>query len=236
MINNELNLEPWRAVYRRERRVQVPDFLQADAASRILQCLRHEVPWTLAEHIDGDSSTIGNERYAAMPAAEQAQRLQAAYRRAEQGFQYAYDSYPMVEAAKEGRDPGLLLHAVLQFLNTPQFLSFVHWFTGEPGINLVTAQATRYRRGHFLTEHDDQEVHEGRICAYVINLTPRWRVDWGGLLQFIGPDQQALGSYLPRYNSLSLFRVPQAHCVGLVSPWAGEDRLAITGWFLQRSR
>jgi Rps23 Pro-64 3,4-dihydroxylase Tpa1-like proline 4-hydroxylase len=31
-----------------------------------------------------------------------------------------------------------------------------------------------------------------------------------------------------------MFRVPQSHTVSLVAPWAGEDRLAITGWFLHR--
>jgi Rps23 Pro-64 3,4-dihydroxylase Tpa1-like proline 4-hydroxylase len=37
-----------------------------------------------------------------------------------------------------------------------------------------------------------------------------------------------------RWNALSIFRVPQPHLVSLVSPWAGENRIAITGWFLAR--
>ena len=36
---------------------------------------------------------------------------------------------------------------------------------------------------------------------------------------------------LPRWNTLSLFAVPTDHCVSLVAPWAGQDRLAITGWW-----
>ncbi len=38
---------------------------------------------------------------------------------------------------------------------------------------------------------------------------------------------------MPHWNALSLFKVPQAHSVSLVSPWAGEPRYAITGWFLR---
>ena len=36
---------------------------------------------------------------------------------------------------------------------------------------------------------------------------------------------------LPRFNSLSLFKVPAKHFVGVVAPWAQEPRLAITGWW-----
>jgi Rps23 Pro-64 3,4-dihydroxylase Tpa1-like proline 4-hydroxylase len=41
-------------------------------------------------------------------------------------------------------------------------------------------------------------------------------------------------TFMPRWNSLSLFRVPALHAVSLVAPWAGAERLAITGWLLAR--
>jgi len=57
-----------------------------------------------------------------MTPAERQSLLQEAYAAARGQFQFAYDSYMMVKAAQEGRDPGLLLHVVLQFLNSPEFL------------------------------------------------------------------------------------------------------------------
>ena len=39
-------------------------------------------------------------------------------------------------------------------------------------------------------------------------------------------------TFMPRWNSLSLFAVPAGHAVSLVSPWAEGERLAITGWML----
>lgn len=236
MISNELDFQPFRQQLAAQRRVQVGQFLQPAAAERLHQCLLHEVPWTLAERIDGRSHSLEAASYSALDADSRRVRLDAAYRRAESGFQYVYDSYPMVEAAKEGRDPGLALHGVLQFLNSPPFIQFARWFSGAGGIDLVTAQATRYLPGHFLTVHDDEVASEGRVLAYVINLSRDWQADWGGLLQFIGSSGEVVQSFLPRYNSLSLFHVPQQHSVSLVSPWAAAPRLAITGWFLDRSR
>ena len=43
-------------------------------------------------------------------------------------------------------------------------------------------------------------------------------------------DGRVLESFTPRWNSLSLFKVPALHCVSYVTPWAAGPRLAVTGW------
>lgn len=234
MISNDTDFEPARTRLALRSRVQIANYLQPEAADRLHRCLVQEVPWTLAERADGQSRTIDAASYAAMAATARSQLLGRAYARAESGFQFVYDSYMMVTAANEGRDPGLLLHRILEFLNTPEYLQFMRWLTGEPRIGAASAQATRYQRGHFLTRHEDEDKAEDRAFAYVINLTRQWNPDWGGLLQFQDAGGAIVDTFVPRWNSLSIFRVPQAHSVSLVSPWAGEDRLAITGWLLRR--
>lgn len=232
MINNELNINLYRQRLVQATRVQIPSFLQEDAAEKLHQCLLQDVPWALAERSNGVSHTLDANSYAAMTTQQQQALLEKAYVLAKAEFQFSYDSYMMVRAAKEGWNPGLILHAVLDFLNSPEFLQFARRLTGEPSIVAVSAQATRYRAGQFLTRHQDKEVTENRVCAYVINLSKHWDSDWGGLLQFHDENNHLLESFAPYWNHLSLFRVPQSHSVSLVSPWAGEPRLAITGWFL----
>jgi Rps23 Pro-64 3,4-dihydroxylase Tpa1-like proline 4-hydroxylase len=63
-----------------------------------------------------------------------------------------------------------------------------------------------------------------------MNLTPGWSVDWGGLLMFVDQDGHVAEAYTPAFNALNLFQVPQPHAVSMVAPFAGGDRLAITGW------
>lgn len=231
MINNTLDVNHFRAKLVQNSRVQIPEFLQEDAAESIRRCLLNDTPFALAERSQGVSHTIAAERYAGMSEAERQALLAEAYARAKTGFQFSYDSCMMVKAAKEGWAPPVLL-TVLEFLNSPDFLLFARRLTGEPRIQAVSAQATRYRPGQFLTRHQDQEVNENRVCAYVINLSKGWDSDWGGLLQFHDGDNRLVDTFVPYWNHLSLFRVPQSHTVSLVTPWAGADRLAITGWFL----
>lgn len=233
MLASVIDVEAARAQLRREGRVQVRDYLQPQAAERLEDCLRREVPWTLAIRDGAGARTIPHAEYRAMGSDALAQLLRDTAQGARGGgYRFAYDSYMMVSAYKEGRDPGLLLHRVLELFNSPAHLAFVQALTGDDGIRRINAQATRYRPGHFLRQHTDAESSEGRRYAYVLNLSRSWQPDWGGLLQFVGDDGRVGETFLPHWNSLALFKVPTGHMVSLVAPWADADRLAVTGWFL----
>ncbi|MDX2300518.1 MAG: 2OG-Fe(II) oxygenase family protein [Xanthomonadaceae bacterium] len=233
MISNEVEFEPYRLRFAQYGRVQVPGFLQAAAAERLHLCLRDEVPWTLAERSDGVARTLPAAEYAALSETQRNAIYQRAYQGARDGFQFVYDSYMLVRALQEGRDPGLVLHLVLEFMNSAEVIEFARWFTGIPDIVAANAQATRYLPGQFLTHHDDEDRKENRGVAYVINLSKGWHPDWGGLLQFHDAKGGVAETLMPLWNSVSMFKIPQSHSVSLVAPWAAQPRLAITGWFLR---
>jgi len=226
------DLDRLAAAFAARGRVRVPDLLAPAAADRLYACLEHDVPWHLVWN-------EGDEVRRLSPAAVQA--LTGAERRAldariaaggRDGFQFRYRCYPMVDGARTGQDPGLLLHDVLRFLNGDAMLDLVRRITGMAGIVRCDAQATLYRPGDFLTRHDDQGGPGERRCvAYVLNMTRGWKADWGGLLHFPGPDGEVEEAWVPRYNALALFRVPMMHAVGCVAPFAGGPRYAVTGWW-----
>jgi Rps23 Pro-64 3,4-dihydroxylase Tpa1-like proline 4-hydroxylase len=236
MISEGLDLDRWRGELERNGRAQIETFLQPAAAERLQLCLEREVPWTLALRDGHGPRTIEHAAYAAMSSAEIASLLAHTASGTQeieaQDFRFAYESYMMVTAYKEQRDPGLLLHRVLELFNSPDYLAFLRQLTGDSRVRRVNAQATRYRPGHFLRYHTDEDHGEGRLYAYVLNLSRAWSADWGGLLQFVGADGGVQATFLPRWNTLSLFSVPAGHAVSIVAPWAREDRLAITGWLL----
>ncbi len=231
MINNDLLLEPWRARLRAHGRVQIPGFLQEPSALRLHQCLREEVPWETAQRSDAVLAD-GQDRSPPPGSAADEAALAATCLRAREGFEFYFDRYRMIDARRDGTDPQLVLHAVVDFLNSPQFLDFARQLTGDPAIRMVSAIGVRYRAGHFLRAHNDLANDEDRAFAYVINLSRQWSPDWGGLLHFLDPEQRrVVDTFTPLWNSLSLFRVPQPHVVSLVAPWAGSARYSITGWF-----
>lgn len=232
MISNEIDIEHWRHALAQRSRIQIPGFLQPAAADALARELAEAVPWQMAERSEGESRTTPRGAYP--DDAEFARLLQRGYARAADSYQFAYDSYMLVKAAMEGWDPDLLVHGVLRFFNTPQFIEFARHLADDPAITHATAQCTRYRPGHYLLPHEDLDVSEGRRYAFVVNLGRDWRPDWGGQLQFLDAGDAVVDTFLPRWNSLSLFRVPQRHQVTLVAPWAARPRHAITGWWLAK--
>jgi Rps23 Pro-64 3,4-dihydroxylase Tpa1-like proline 4-hydroxylase len=231
MIDHDIDPARWRAELGRRGRVQIPSYLQAEAAERLNRCLRDEVPWTLAFRGTGAPGVLSHAELRALDPESYAARLRELAAEARGEYAFAYESYMMVRAYNEGRDPDLLLHRVLEFLNGPEYLTFIRMLTGENRIRRVSAQATRYRPGHFLRRHNDHDEGEQRLYAYVMNLSQEWQADWGGQLQFLDPAGSVLETFLPLWNSLSLFQVPADHLVTPVAPWAEQDRFSITGWF-----
>ena len=109
-------------------------------------------------------------------------------------------------------------------------LALLRRIIGDDSIARVDGQATRYLGGHFLTAHDDNVTGKNRVAAYVLSLTPAWRTEWGGLLQFHDNAGDVSGAFAPCFNALHLFRVPQLHSVTYVTPFAGAPRYSVTGW------
>lgn len=213
-------------------RVQLPEVLRTEDATALREAAREA---------DYQTVTLGGRGHVDLPAAwlesltpaQRADMGRAAQEAATERFHYLYDNYPLWDLNEAG-----LLAApwtgLLAFLNGDDFLGMVRRVTGEPRIAFADAQLTRFRRGHFLTAHDDGIEGKNRFYAFVLNLSPRWRIEWGGLLMFHGDDGHVAEALLPKFNSLSLLKVPAVHSVSQVSLFAGEDRLAVTGWLRGR--
>lgn len=234
MLNPELNVSRIGADFEKHDRTQVADVLESRVADELLQCLERQVPWSTAYIGAEGPARLDRAQFRQLSAAQQQRLLQNINELARREFQFLYDSYAMVTAYKEGRDPGLFLHKVLEFFNSPAYLDFARRVTGFDNIHRIDAQATRYLGGHFLKVHNDTHPDETRLVAYVLNLTRTWQADWGGLLQFMDADKRVIDTYEPRFNTLSLFRVPTWHCVSYVAPFAQAPRYAITGWMRSR--
>lgn len=234
MLNPDLNIPQLADEFRQKRRIQIRTVLNPQFADRLYECLHHKTPWGTA-FIDGERSTIIEaDKVARLTVAERAALSDKVAIRAADGFQFLYNSYMMITAYMERRNPDSMLHAMVDFINAPMFLGLMRSVTGIPNILKADAQATRYLPGHFLKRHNDVAANQSREMAYVLNLTRDWQADWGGLLQFLGDDGEVTDTFFPSFNSLVLFQVPMWHHVSYVAPFAAQPRYAITGWGMSR--
>ena len=235
MLNPDLNIDRLAEVYGERKRVQIHDFLQEAIAERILATMENEVEWRFALNMEGRDQVFSGAEWRRLAQQERARILMQANENARWNFQYAFEYYQMRAAYHDKWAPETYLNQVVEFIESEAFCEFGRRITGISEIRSADCQAMRYRPGHFLTQHDDQFI-ETRRAAYVMNFTKTWRPDWGGMLLFLEDTGNVETGYLPAFNVLNIFSVPQRHAVSYVAPSAGFPRLSITGWFLADER
>ena len=232
VLNPALDRDSIAREFARDRRVHIPSILTEESAARVHRCLSQETDYSLVRQTGADKAQAW--RVANLTPQKEAEVMNAAYASARNGFHYLYDGHVLSREGEAYPQPSHCLAAVTRFLNSTPLLDFARRVTGHGTIAFADAQATRYRPGHFLNGHDDSNEPR-RIAAYVLNMTPDWRPDWGGALLFSDRPGHVAEGYLPAFNALNLFAVPQDHMVGFVSPFAGAHRYSITGWFRSRA-
>jgi len=165
------------------------------------------------------------------PITEQMRLIGMAHEEATDGFQFIYDRLRLGPGRAMGLKAPEALYDLHDLLNGPAFLDLARRLTRDDRIAYVDAQATRYLPGHFLNGHDDRHEGAGRLYAYVLNVSPAWRAEWGGLLMFLDDAGDVTETFVPAAGTLNVFRVPQAHAVSMVAPFAGAPRYSVTGWW-----
>lgn len=234
MLANRSDLSALKSLFAETGRVLVPNLLTEAAAEAVLDAIVKQATWTLVTRVEGQHRAFdaaGMDQVAG-PQREAFDTLVAAEARA--GFQYLFERYQLMDEFPKGRVPDGPLQELAELLSGDDFVDLLKAINGVRGACFVDGQVTRYRAGHFLTEHDDDEPTMGREAAYVMNFTKEWRADLGGLLQFLGPEGHVAEAFVPRFNTVALFKTPAPHAVSSVSAFADQPRLAVTGW-LRRS-
>lgn len=211
-------------------RLNIPNFLDPDCASRLHRLLRTSQEWRLVLTQGDKLFELDRSAQAALGTAGKEKLEAAAHAAARYGFQYMFESIRVPDQEEARRQRGDELAAFARFLSSRDVVALLRHITGRPAIDLADAQATAYGLGHFLNGHDDAVAGKNRHAAYVYGLSPAWRPEWGGLLLFHGSNGHIEEAYVPAFNSFTLFAVPQPHSVSLVAPFAAARRYSVTGW------
>jgi Rps23 Pro-64 3,4-dihydroxylase Tpa1-like proline 4-hydroxylase len=217
-------------IFSRTGRLQATGFLSPDSARALHQELVASTAWRLTANRGEQIIDFRPEVLAAFTQEDWAKLNRAIALGGRNGFQFCYETIRLPKPSDPAAREETLLSRFGDFMSSPQVVAFMREVTGASDIGFADAHASRYHPGHFLSAHDDQMETMGRRAAYVLNLTPEWRPDWGGLLLFHDMQGNIGRGFTPAFNVLNLFKVPQSHAVSWVTPLAAAPRYAVTGW------
>lgn len=205
--------------------VRVFDFLTPKSALELSDCLSLSTSFDNAFYIEGKNRQASDLEIANLPTSTKQELYQNIYDSASKGSGFLYGRHKIESNSLE------ILKETLNLLNTQQVLDFVKKITNVIGLTHADGQATKFRKGDFLTRHVDDIPGETRKIAYVLSMTENWHPDWGGLLQFFQQNGAPTNSWSPVYNSLTMFDVKKIHSVTSIANFAAQNRYSITGWF-----
>ncbi|MEZ5960491.1 MAG: 2OG-Fe(II) oxygenase family protein [Hyphomonadaceae bacterium] len=214
-------------------RVHIPNALTEDDASALVADM-DDARWAAAM-IDQNRQVhrVFPSMADALDAGRRNRMVEEVYAGAGENFQYLYDKFSVDAVIAAGRPCPPQLAGFFKAINSPLWLDVLRQVTGDERVARVDCHVSRYRPGHFLSTHNDEDPSNDRLYAYVLNLSRGWRVEWGGLLQFHDEHDNISAAFTPRWNALNMFKVPQPHSVSMVTPVAKFDRLSVTGWLLK---
>lgn len=210
--------------FRAPQRIHITNVLTNHSAERVYRALVSETSWTTVHNVKGKTVDLPK-----LSVDERSKISFAAWEWARSNFAFLYDNHRLSHDGEPYADQSHYLAKFVAFLNSREFIALMREVTGLAAIAYADAQATLYRPGDFLTRHDDTAGAKNRVAAYVFSFTPKWKPDWGGVLEFLNDRGQITAGYVPEFNSLNVFAVPQVHLVSQVALFGGL-RYSITGW------
>ena len=210
-------------------RIRIETVLQDAVAEELLATLK-TLDWRLAMNdVHGRHVDISPSEQKRLGAKAVRQLKSQVQKRALSQFAYLYENYPLYDRVQQKLPVPQVLGDIFLALSHNDFITYMHDITGK-GIDYCDIQATRYRSGHMLTEHDDNVIGKNRHCAYVLSMCQNWQRKWGGNLEFLDKDQNVTDSFVPQFNALSVFAVPVPHRVSKIRSGVIASRYSLTGW------
>jgi hypothetical protein len=237
-LDPDIDREACRIAFGRCGRVRIGPFLRAEDAGAAASELVARDDWQMMIKLPGGKPFVlaqhelgrWEERNVAG-----LRQLASAVRGDDYG--YVYDRIVARDDRHPCRGDGSLLAELAAFMSGDTVRDLVGAITGEANIAFTDVFASRFGAGDFLSMHDDSN-HGGsldRAVAFVLSLSSGWQSEWGGLLSFQDPAGDVTLSLPPAFNTLTLFKVPQAHSVTPVTAAAPVPRLSVTGWYRRAS-
>lgn len=231
--NPSHNLERLANRFQETGRVRIPAFLSSGSAD-MRDYIEQTDEWIQLINKPGGVLEMELSEWQALGPRRKSSIQRDMYARGARGFQYSYAAI-RIPTADEVDDDDSPLADFARFMMSRDLRQTVEAIIGAENLHFTDGQATAYGADDFLTGHDDDVPGRNRVAAFVLGMTPVWRLEWGGLLIFHPtPDADAI-ALVPAFNTLDLFAVPALHSVSQVMPCAEGPRHALTGWLSRRS-
>ena len=226
-LDNFFNLkdfEKYKNIFEKNKKVKIENLLITKVAEILFKHALTEKNWILST---GHDATKYEKRINKQ--FEKANAIQI--KKIQDKFKNDHFSYIFLRSMNNIK-PSFLEYTLRKNMGSEEFIHYLNKITNLNLTKLNTLFLSKYKGGNFLSPHSDNG--NGKL-AFVLNLTKNWKPQYGGILHFMNEEKtEIIESYIPLFNNLMLFEVPEGgipHFVSHVVPYVKQERYSITGWY-----
>tara|TARA_B100001175_G_C19476714_1_gene624748 strand:+ start:648 stop:1373 length:726 start_codon:yes stop_codon:yes gene_type:complete len=225
LINYNLNLNELRNEYNKLNIIQINNILEESFSEALFKQAFLEKNWVLSTGFDKNKFQKPTTKQFEKANALQIKNVNNHFKNDE--FTYIF------HRTMNNNKPNFLEFCIRKQLNSDKFIKMINDITKKNVTQLSTMFLSKYKSNNFLSPHSDKG--NGKV-AFVLNLSKFWKPQYGGILNFLDESRKnIIKSYVPDFNNLILFEVPEngykPHFVSHVAPNIKHSRYAVTGWY-----
>jgi Rps23 Pro-64 3,4-dihydroxylase Tpa1-like proline 4-hydroxylase len=212
--------------------VYIQDVVPNELAAGMFRGLSAARDWGLKLCMGDNVQGLPPSAYRRSSARERSELAEGCYRRARSGFAFLREEmWHEREHMDKSSLPSQLevgdIDSIRRFLEGREFLDFCGQVVGAPRLELGDVSYVRYGPGDFygftLGAPPQAEI------GFMLDLTPAWELEWGGLLEFMNAWGGIERAYAPRYNALCLHSLHRHYSISCVAPFARQQRYTVCG-------
>ena len=117
------------------------------------------------------------------------------------------------------------------WLNSTSCLELIADITGQRGLLTAVCEFTRFSQGQFLVSRSYQRLSSSGKIGFMIDFTPHWEKNWGGLLHLHSVYEGAGVTLTPEFNSMLLFDSGFDFSITYLANFIKYNRFSIMGCF-----
>ncbi|XOV78506.1 MAG: 2OG-Fe(II) oxygenase family protein [Aestuariibacter sp.] len=210
---------------------EIADIWIKSFTESVIQNVVRNVKFLNCFRIAGEHTELSDEQLKALSGEQQQQLFQQIHTAASQGNGYLY-ARRAIDDNSDKIDVGAL-HQAFAWLKSEATLDLIKDITGKQDIITVSCMATRFSQGQFITREKASDRDSANRLGFIIDLSPHWQSDWGGLLQLHSTSManEPASAFTPAFNSLLLFDAGRDFSLSYVAPFIKYYRYTLMGWF-----
>lgn len=229
ILNNFVDIVKARRDFRDFGHAVVEDIWKAAFAEQVIQNIVRNVSFLQCFYAGNEQKELSEKQLSELPQEERQSLFQQIHAEAGKGLGHYYARWQCDSQGQQSASGAL--HSALTWLTNEDNLDLVRDISGIKNLNSVGCMVCRFSQGQYISQRVSGEEDQQRKLAFIIDLTPEWKPEWGGLLHLHATDEQPATFFTPSFNQLTLFDAQKPWSLSYVAPYIKYYRYSLVGWF-----